>query len=89
VFNGLRFVSITDHRVLYTYDGYRVPDPRFGVVVKALTSGKGSAVHVMFDDFDANGFVLGFYGANGAPLASGAVLEASVMIEVSQYTARE
>ncbi len=88
VFNGLRFVSIVRNRVLYTYDGYRLPDARFGVVVKALPSTKDGVVHVMFDDFDPGGFVLGFYSVNGSPLESGLVLEASVMIEVSQYTAR-
>jgi hypothetical protein len=88
VFNQLRFIGVTRNRVLYGYQGYRQPDARFGIVVKALPSTKDGVFHVVFDDFDSNGFVLGFYGLDGRPMETGQVLETSLMIEVSQFTVR-
>jgi len=88
VFNGLRFIGNTRNRLLYTYEGYRRPDARFGIVVKALPSTKDGVFHVMFDDFDDNGFVLGLYGPTGAPLEADLALRQQLMIEVSQFTAR-
>ena len=88
VFNGLRFVGNVRNRLAYTYNGYRVPDARFGIVVKALPSTKDGVFHVMFDAFDNAGFVLGLYDPTGAPLEADLALRQQLMIEVSQFTAR-
>ena len=88
VFNGLRVLNAAGHRLLFGYQGYRPPDARFGIVVKALPSTKEGLFHVVFDGFEGDGFVLALYGANGAPLAASAATSRELMIEVSQYTAR-
>ena len=88
VFNGLRFVDAAGHRLRFSYEGYRRPDTRFGIVVKALPSTKEGLFHVVFDGFEDDAFVLALYGVNGTPLPGTAATGRELMIEVSQYTAR-
>ncbi len=88
MFNNLRAVAATRHKLLYTFDGYRRPDSRISILVKVLPQSRDGQVRVVFDDFDTGGFVLGFYDASGSPLSAAATLEQVVMIEVSQFTAR-
>ena len=91
VFNGLRVLSLAANgRVVLTFDGYRQPNERGQLIVKAMPvflPDQNTALVVHFEAFGRAEFALRITDGAGRPPGGNVIEQLQLMVEVSQYLA--